>query len=58
MENAKREPKYKLGDKVKFKFDEGTWIGVITNLVWFPAGWNYEIYGFLHNEWDIIGKEE
>ena len=32
MENVKREPKYKVGDKVKFEFDGGTWVGTITEL--------------------------
>ena len=58
MENAKREPKYKVGDRVKFEFDGGTWVGTITELYEYPSCWNYKIYDFWHQEWDIIGKEE
>lgn len=57
MEKNKREPKYKIGDRVSFKFDGGTWVGTITDLYEYPSGWNYKIYDFWHNEWDIIGKE-
>lgn len=58
MENAKREPKYKIGDRVEFEFDGGTWVGTITDMYEYPSGWNYEIYDFLHNEWDIIGMAQ
>ena len=58
MENTKREPKYKVGDRVKFEFDSGTWVGTITDMYEYPSCWNYKIYDFWHNEWDIIGKEE
>lgn len=57
MIDLKREPKYKIGDKVSFKFDGGTWIGTITDLYQYPSGWNYKIYDFWHNECDIIGVE-
>lgn len=58
MENVKREPKYKIGDRVSFKFDGGTWVGTITDMYEYPSGMNYRIYDMWHNEWDIIGKEE
>ena len=51
-----QEPKYKIGDKVEFEFDGGTWVGTITDTKKFPSCWNYKIYDFWHNEWDIIGK--
>ena len=54
----KKEPKYKVGDWVRFEFDGSTWIGEITELYWFPIGWNYKIYGFWHNESDVLRKEE
>ena len=54
----RKEPKYKVGDRVKFEFDGGTWVGTITELYEYPSCWNYKIYDFWHQEWDIIGKEE
>ena len=57
MGDVKREPKYKVGDRVKFEFDGGTWVGTIKDMKEYPSCWNYKIYDFWHNEWDIIGKE-
>lgn len=57
MNTEKRVPKYKVGDRVKFNFDGGTWVGKITELCEYPSGWNYKIYDFWHNEWDIIDVE-
>ena len=53
-----REPKFKVGDRVRFRFNDHIWVGTITGLYEYPSGWNYKIYDFWHNEWDIIGKEE
>lgn len=55
MEKNTRNPKYKIGDKVSFDFDGGTWVGTITDIYEYPSGWNYKIYDFWHNECDIVG---
>lgn len=54
----KRNPKYKVGDKVEFNFDGNTWIGVITDLYEYPSGWDYKIYDMWHAESDILSLIE
>jgi hypothetical protein len=51
-----KEPKYKVGDTVAFRFMDGEWKGDITAITMYPAGAWYRIYDFDISEHEIIKK--